>query len=143
VKAKNEILVIDDDQDILNTISKLLRREGYAVDTAKTGQEALEKSKEKFYSLALIDIKLPDFEGIELLERIEAIEPKMRKVIVTGYPTPENTRRALYLGADVYLVKPLKAEELLRTVKMQLMERDKDFKKKYILLKNQDQDSEE
>ena len=136
LKAKNVILVVDDDFDFLDLVSTLLRDEGYKVDTAKSGQEALEKSRGKIYSLALIDIKLPDFEGIELLERMEETDPKMRKVIVTGYQTPENTMRALNLGADAYLVKPLKVEEILETVKRQLMERDKDFKERYILLQD-------
>jgi DNA-binding NtrC family response regulator len=134
LKAKDLILVVDDDLDFLDLVSTLLRDEGYEVETAKSGQEALKKSMEKIYSLTLIDIKLPDFEGIELLERMVETDPKMRKVIVTGYQTLENTRRALNKGADAYLVKPLKAESILETVRRQLAERDKEFKEKYILL---------
>jgi len=134
LKTKNYILVVDDDLDFLDLVSTLLIDEGYKVETAKSGQEALEKSREKIYSLALIDIKLPDFEGIQLLKKMQDTDPKMRKVIVTGYQTIENTRQALNLGADAYLVKPIKAEQLLETVRRQLTERDKEFKERYILL---------
>jgi len=133
------ILVVDDDLDFLDLVSTLLRDEGYEVEAARSGREALEKSREKIYSLALIDIKLPDFEGIQLLKRMEDTEPRMRKVIVTGYQTLENTTQALNLGADAYLVKPLKAEEILETVRRQLAERDKEFKEKYVLLEDSGQ----
>jgi len=136
LKRKDLILVVDDDLDFLDLVSTLLRHEGYDVETAKSGQEALEKSREKIYSLSLIDIKLPDFEGIELLERMEKTDPKMRKVIITGYQTLENTVQALDLGANAYLVKPLKAEEILETVRKQLAERDREFKERYVMLEN-------
>ena len=133
--VKERILVVDDDLVFLDLVSTLLRGEGYEVDTAKSGREGLEKSIEKFYSLVLIDIKLPDFEGLELLTRIGDTDPKIRKVIITGYPTLENAKNALNLGADAYLVKPIKAEELLETVRKQLLERDREFEERYSLLK--------
>jgi len=133
MKRKDLILVVDDDLDFLDLVSTLLRHEGYEVETAKSGQEALEKSREKIYSLSLIDIKLPDIEGVELLQRMEKTDPKMRKVIITGYQTAENTVQALNLGANGYLVKPLKAEEILKTVQKQLAERDREFKKRYVM----------
>ncbi len=134
LKAKDRILIIDDDSDILDSLSRILMFEGYAIETAKSGQEALKKSREKIFSIALIDIKLPDFEGTQLLSRMEKTDPKMRKVIITGYQTLENTREALRLGADDYLVKPIKTEELLDTVRKQIEERSKEFEDKYVLL---------
>ncbi len=134
--VKERILVVDDDMDFLELVSTLLRGEGYEVDTAKSGREGLERCIEYFYSLILIDIKLPDFDGIELLTRIVDADPKIRKVIITGYPSLENARQALNLGADAYLVKPVKAEELLGTVRKQLLERDKEFAERYSLLKS-------
>lgn len=136
MKVKDLILIVDDDLDFLDLLSTLLRYEGYPVETARTGQEALEKSGEKIYSLALIDIKLPDFEGIELLKRMRETDPKMRKVMVTGYQTLENTRQSLNQGADAYLIKPIKAEKILETVRWQLMEREKELKERYVSLKN-------
>lgn len=134
--VKESILVIDDDLDYLKLVSKVLSDEGYEVDVAKSGQEAIEKCIKNFYSLMLIDIKLPDVEGIELLTRIKDTDPKIRKVIITGYPGPENMRQALNLGADAYLIKPVEADELLETVRKQLLERDREFAEKYSLLKS-------
>ena len=132
---KERILVIDDDIDFLDLISTILMEEGYVVDTAKSGEEAIEKCIEELYSLLLIDIKLPDFEGIHLLTRIQDTDPKMRKVILTGYPTLENAQKALNLGADVYLIKPIEVEKLLKTIEQQLKEREKEFKDRYLTFK--------
>ena len=136
MKTKDLILVVDDNTDFLDSISRILMYEGYAVETAISGQEALKKSREKIFSLALIDIKLPDFEGIQLLKRMEETDPKMRKVIITGYQTMENTRQALKFGADEYLVKPLKIEKILDTVRRQVEKRRKEFKERYVLLED-------
>ncbi len=136
LKAKDQILIIDDNSDILESLSRILMFEGYAVETAKSGQEALKKSREKIFSIALIDIKLPDFEGTRLLSRMEKTDPKMRKIIITGYQTLENTRESLRLGADDYLVKPIKTEELLEIVRKQIEKRDKEYEDRYVLLED-------
>ncbi len=136
LKAKDRILIIDDNSDILESLSRILMFEGYAVETAKSGQEALKKSREKIFSIALIDIKLPDFEGTRLLSRMEKTDPKMRKIIITGYQTLENTRESLRLGADDYLVKPIKTEELLETVRKQIEKRHKEYEDRYVLLED-------
>ena len=138
MKKKDRILVVDDDKDFLDLISTILRKEGHIVDTAQSGDEALEKCIEELYSLLLIDIKLPDFNGIQLLTRIIETDPKTRKVILTGYPTLENAVRALNLGADGYLIKPIKPELLLQMVDQQLKERDNEFKKRYSAIKSSD-----
>ena len=78
------ILVIDDDREILKTFSAALKGLGYVVETAETGRDAIEKAKANFYNLALIDIRLPDMEGIELLTALAETTPKMVKIIVTG-----------------------------------------------------------
>jgi DNA-binding response OmpR family regulator len=128
------LVVVDDDLEFLDLVSTLLKNEGYDVDTANSGKEGLEKCMENFYSLIIVDIKLPDFDGVELLTRIVDTDPKVRKVIITGYPSIENVVQVLNLGADAYLVKPIKAEELLETVRKQLLERDKEFAERYFLL---------
>lgn len=135
-KVKDAILVVDDDLIFLKSVSKLLEDEGYKVDTAESGKEALDKSRVECYSLALIDIVLPDFDGIELIEKMEETDPKMRKILITGYQSPAYLKRALTLGINAYLVKPLKTEEILEVVRRQLMERNKELEERYILLKD-------
>ena len=115
------ILVVDDDEDIRNTMQSILTDEGYIVDLASTGEEAIRKTDECSYNVALIDIRLPDIEGVELLTRLNDTVPKIRKVIVTGYPTVQNAIMALNKKADAYLTKPVDIEKLLITIKEQLM----------------------
>ncbi|HZY46437.1 MAG TPA: response regulator [Candidatus Bathyarchaeia archaeon] len=122
LEAKHRILLVDDDKAILTSFRDLLLPLGYDVDVAETGREALDKSDSKFYSLAIIDIKLPDMEGTELLARLRKNYPKTRKVMITGYPTLENAVNSVNLRADAYLVKPVAPEEFLRVVDEQIRE---------------------
>jgi DNA-binding NtrC family response regulator len=114
------ILVVDDDESIRKVLSTILEEEGYSVDTAKNGKEAINKTSRKFYDLALIDIRLPDVQGTELLTKIKDTTPKMRKIIITGYPSLQNAVEALNRGADAYVMKPFDMEKVLKTVKIQL-----------------------
>ena len=119
-KTKPKVLVIDDEEDIRKVLSEILKDNGYNADSAGTGGEALRKTKKKFYNLALIDIKLPDIDGIELLTKIKETKPKMRKIIITGYPALKNAVKALNKGADVYIIKPLNIDKVLATIEEQL-----------------------
>jgi YesN/AraC family two-component response regulator len=90
------------------------------VEQAKNGTEAIGKSKKITYNAALIDIKLPDVEGVELLTRLKDTVPKMRKIIITGFPSLENAISSLNKGADAYLVKPVDPEKLIELMRTQL-----------------------
>ena len=122
------ILVVDDDESIRKVLATILEDNGYAVDTAKNGKEAVKKSKVKFYNLALIDIRLPDMEGIQLLTKMRNRTPKMRKIIVTGYPSLQNAINALNKGADAYIVKPFDMDKVLQTIKEQLKKQEEEKK---------------
>jgi DNA-binding NtrC family response regulator len=121
-KNKSSILIVEDDANIRETINIILQQEGYSTDTAKNGQEAIEKSKTKYFNLALLDIKLPDMEGTKLLTLMHEALPKMMKIMVTGYPSLENALEALNLGADAYVMKPIKPEKLLALIEEKLEE---------------------
>jgi DNA-binding NtrC family response regulator len=124
VKNGKSILVVDDDQVILQSLKEVLRREGYNVDTADTGQEAIEKSKANFYNLVLLDIKLPDMEGTKLLTKIQNYTSKIMKIMITGYPELDNAIQSLNFGANAYLLKPVDPKKLLRVVKEKLSEQE-------------------
>jgi len=119
---KSSILIVEDDANIRETLSTILQQKGYKTDTAKNGQEAMQKSKAKFFNMVLLDIKLPDMEGTKLLTTMHKDQPKMMKIMITGYPSLENAVEALNLGADAYIIKPVKPEKLLALIKEKLDE---------------------
>jgi DNA-binding NtrC family response regulator len=122
------ILIVDDDESIRKTIEAVLKQEKYIVETAANGREAIEKSKANFYNLALIDIRLPDMEGTKLLAAIKDTTPKMVKIIVTGYPTLQNAIEAVNEGADGYILKPMKIDQMLKKIKEHLKKQEKNKK---------------
>ncbi len=117
---KPSIIIVEDDEEIRETLFKMLCDEDYAVKTAKNGREAIDITNENFFNLALIDIRLPDIEGIKLLGEMRETTPRVRKVIITGHPSLQNTLEALDKGADAYIIKPIEPQKLLAVIKEQL-----------------------
>jgi len=109
-------LIIDDDEAIRKSLATVLKEKGYLVDTAESGQAAVKKSETETYDLALIDIRLPDIDGVQLLTAMKETTPKMVKIIITGYPSLQNAMEAVNKGADGYIVKPVKMDELLTMI---------------------------
>jgi DNA-binding NtrC family response regulator len=114
------ILVVDDDEGVRKVLETILEEEGYIVDAAKNGKEAIKKSNAKFYNLALIDIRLPDMEGTKLLTAIKETTPKMVKIVITGYPSLQNAIEAVNKGADAYILKPFDMDNVLNKIKEHL-----------------------
>jgi DNA-binding NtrC family response regulator len=114
------ILIIDDDENIRKVQTAILEDNDYEVDTAASGSEAIAKSQKNHYDLMLIDIRLPDIEGTDLLIKVQETTPKIRKILVTGYPTLQNAVTAVNRGADAYIMKPFDVEKMLDTIKEQL-----------------------
>ncbi len=128
MKGRPRILVIDDDESIRKVMTSVLQDKGYIVDTAKDGEEAIKKTRINFYNLALIDIRLPDMEGIELLNRLKDSTPKMVKIILTGYPSLENAIDAVNKGADGYLIKPVNMSALFEKIEEHLKKQEEDLR---------------
>ncbi len=120
------ILVVDDDESIRKVLATILKEEGFDVDTAKNGKQAIEKSKIRLYNVALIDIRLPDMDGTKLLTKIRDTTPKMRKIMVTGYPSLQNAIEALNKGADAYIMKPFNVDMILKTIREQLRKQNEE-----------------
>ena len=116
VTIKDSVLIVDDDEMILESLETILKNEGYLTQTAKTGKEALTKTDNEFFNAVLIDIRLPDMTGLELLSQIKDTTPKMKKLILTGYPDTPTAIDAVNQKADAYLVKPFDPEELLKLI---------------------------
>jgi DNA-binding NtrC family response regulator len=125
---QSAILVVDDDANIRETLRAILEQEGYYVETAKDGSEAIEKSERKFFDLAVIDMRLPDMMGTEVLGKLKQATPKMQKIILTGYPSMRNAIDSVNQGADAYVLKPVDAEVVLNTIRERLKKREEEFK---------------
>jgi DNA-binding response OmpR family regulator len=125
-KSQKHILVIDDDKSILRTFTRILQKNGYVIDVAETGKEALEKSAKQRFNLALIDIRLPDIDGTELLVKLKKSMPDAVKIMITGFPSLETGIKALDQGADAYLVKPVKPEELIALIEEKFKLKEKE-----------------
>jgi DNA-binding NtrC family response regulator len=110
MNATRKILVVDDDPVVGSSIGRVLSGKGYAVISASSGEEALERLAREDYDVVYTDIKMPGIDGIEVARRIKASRPWLPVVIVTGYGTADNEMEAIELGTAGFLRKPLSPE---------------------------------
>lgn len=113
---KGHILVIDDELGMRVGCQRALQGEGYRVDTAADGQEGLEKLESDRFDLVLLDMMMPGISGLEMLERISALDPDLVCVVITGYATVELAVQAIKKGAYDFIAKPFDSDTLLLTV---------------------------
>lgn len=122
------ILIVDDDENIRKVLKAILEDEGYNVESVGTAQSGIEKTQRNFYNVALIDVRLPDMEGIELLTKLKDNTPRIRKIVITGYPTLQNAVEAVNNGADAYILKPFDVNKVLEVIMAQLEDQVKEKK---------------
>jgi PAS domain S-box-containing protein len=111
------IIIIDDDKGMCKTLSRILELDGYKVSTANTASEGIEFIKKGHFNLAVVDIKLPDMDGVDLLELLRKIDQELSVIMMTAYASTENAIKALNIGADAFVTKPFDIEELRVVVK--------------------------
>jgi DNA-binding NtrC family response regulator len=121
------ILVVDDDYEIRETLSSVLLSEGYMVETVKNGKEAIKASETAYFDVALIDMELPDMNGIEILRRLKEKQPRMVMIIITGFASLENAVKAVNEGAHGYVLKPFNVGELLKMLRKRLDEKAAEY----------------
>ncbi len=114
---KPTVLIIDDDKGMCKTLSRILELDGYHISTANTASEGIALVKENFFNIALLDIRLPDIDGVELLGIFKTIAPDLSMIMMTAYASTENAIKALNRGADAFVTKPFDIEELRAIVK--------------------------
>ena len=129
------VLIVDDEYQLLEAFKKKLSKEGMEVFTASNGQEAITIIKQETLDIGLFDIKLPDTDGVELLEKLREIQPTAEVIMLTGYASVDTAIRSMKLGAYDYLTKPVKLSEL-HTVILKAYEK-KQLKEKTIVLEDQ------
>lgn len=122
--ALRKVLVVDDDPVVGKSFDRVLTGKGYAVITARDGEEALAKLREENYDMVFTDIKMPGMSGLEVAEKVKASQPWLPVVIVTGYGTDEHEARAAAAGVSGFLRKPLSPEMIEGSARKALLERD-------------------
>jgi len=116
VKGK-QILLVDDDEALVNTYRDILRREGYHVEAAFTGKEALDKVKHQRFDLVILDIVLPDIRGDMVASAIRRDDDSVGLIFITGYPSFQDCIDALDIGIHEILLKPIAPRELLEATR--------------------------
>ena len=107
IGKEGSILICDDDKSVNNFLERFLKQKGYlSIQSVGTGQAAIEIIKKEDIKLVLLDIKLPDMDGIETLKKIKEIKKDMNVIMITGFPEEATAREALKLGAYDYIIKP-------------------------------------
>lgn len=118
----HRILVVDDDRELRETIGEILREAGFAVSAAASGEEALDTLQVQTFDLVLIDMIMPGLGGQEVLPLLKRQAPRTKVIMITAFATVENAVAAMRKGADDYLTKPFKIDELLTAVRRSLEE---------------------
>ena len=117
---QKNILVVDDDTGVRTVFSSILRKEGYRVTAVKNGYEAIKVIDEESFDLALVDLRMPGLDGIQVLEKIKSRRPQTRVIIYSAYGSVEDAVEAMRKGAADYLNKPFSPNELELNVKKAL-----------------------
>src|SRR2546425_184442 len=118
--VQERILVVDDDEALLRLLTMRLSANGFAVTTCATGDEALAVAKREIFDLALTDLRLPDRDGLSVLEELKLIHPDLPVLLLTAHGSIPNAVEAMQKGAFGYLTKPFDDKELQATLEKAL-----------------------
>lgn len=129
----NHILIVDDDKDLRDNISDVLTGAGFSVSVAANGAKALERLDQKHFNLVLLDLVMPGMTGMELMTVIRKRWPQTRLIMMTAFSTVDNAVTAIKNGADDYITKPFKIDDLLCNVRRSLEEANFDYCKGVLL----------
>ena len=116
MEEETRILVIDDDESTRKMLSLIFEKKGYSCSMVGSGAEAIQAARDVHFNIALIDIRLPDMSGIELLSTLCNDYPEMDSIIITGFASIDNAIQALNQGASAYITKPVEMDTVLHEV---------------------------
>jgi DNA-binding NtrC family response regulator len=116
IKTKGRILIVDDELAVRDALGKWFTSEGYAAHPSSSAREALETIQKKEFDIALLDIKMPGMDGMELQARLKQADPDLTVIMMTGYASVETAVQALKRGAYDYVTKPVDPDELSHLV---------------------------
>jgi DNA-binding NtrC family response regulator len=126
MNVKTQILIVDDDAVVGQSFDRVLTQQGYEITTVLSGEEALNKIDDNSYDLVFTDIRMPGMDGLEVAERIMDRCPWTPVVVITGYGTEENEKKAKVLGTSGFVRKPLTPEIIENITLKTLQEKGKD-----------------
>jgi DNA-binding NtrC family response regulator len=115
-RPSQHILLVEDEPNVAKGLEMVLTDEGYGVNLAVTGHDALEMSSDTGFDLVVADLRLPDIDGLEVIRRIKVDRPDARSVIITGFPSVTSAISAVRMGVQDYLRKPFTDDELISVV---------------------------
>jgi DNA-binding NtrC family response regulator len=132
---KRKVLIVEDEAVVRDSVREWLVEDGYDVEVAENGEEALKKIKQEEYGVIVLDLKLPGIDGLQVFEQAKELKPETKGVIITAYPSQETQDRAKKLGLMDYLAKPFKVEDLEKLISQALGEAEaKKVGKKHLWL---------
>lgn len=120
------VLVVDDDPALTSVLKRGLAYEGFAVDIAASGKDALVVARERLPDLVILDIMMPGMDGLEVLRRLRAADPQLPILMLTAKDAPADQVQGLTEGADDYVVKPFSFEVLVARIRALLRRREAD-----------------
>ncbi len=126
------VLLVEDERTVAKGLEMVMAEQGYDVDMADTGKGALDKFRSKSFDLMVADLRLPDIDGMEVIQRVKESQPATKVVIITGYPSVSTAVEAVKMGVSDYLRKPFTDDEFLMALAMALKGREKESMEKLI-----------
>jgi DNA-binding NtrC family response regulator len=111
-----KILLVDDEQRFRTTTSKLLAAKGFATSTAGSGSEALEQMKENPFDVVILDVRMPEMGGVEVLAELKKLDPHVEVIIMTGYASVDTAKEIMKLGAYDFMLKPCAIDDLVEKI---------------------------
>lgn len=112
MKREKNVLIVDDEKTVCNSCKKILTQAGYQVDVASSGEEALDKVRGNGFDVVITDWKMPKMDGLEVAREVKREKPEVAVIIITGYPSLENSMEAIRSGVADFVTKPFTPEEL-------------------------------
>lgn len=116
VRHHVKVLVIDDDPSICKTVGLLLEDRGYNPRTYTSPEEAIEAAREESFQIALIDLRMPSMDGVEVVSKLKAIDERMSCIVMTAYPDLDSATETMRQGSCDYIAKPFKQDELVASI---------------------------
>ncbi|MBC7189248.1 sigma-54-dependent Fis family transcriptional regulator [Candidatus Aerophobetes bacterium] len=132
MRKKGSIIVIDDEEVICESCRRILEEAGFEVETVTNSRKALDRIREKLFDVAIVDLKMPEIDGMEILRRIKKHSPEVMVIIITGYSTVDSAVKAMKMGAFDYVPKPFTPDELEMIVKNALEKKRLIFENRYL-----------